>query len=121
MNEKLIEINKTSMSYVDPTLKASYLRLAKKALKEVMSYLPEAGNGKIRSNMGGIAVSGEVTAHYDRIYVDISQSCIGPGNEIMYRSCAGQKDYEGGVNNFAPLEDLLNPAELAEKLRRGIK
>jgi hypothetical protein len=39
----------------------------------------------LRSNQGGIAVSGEVTLHADRLYVQASQ----PGPERIPASCSG--------------------------------
>lgn len=54
----------------------------------------------IRSNMGGIAVSGEVTLHGGRIYVQLEQSCLGPGEGILVRTCQGRKDYTGGQNHW---------------------
>lgn len=45
----------------------------------------------IRSNVAGIAVSGEVTLHADRLYVQISESCIGRGGPmVLYRTCRGR-------------------------------
>jgi hypothetical protein len=68
------------------------------------------GSFDLRSNPGGIAVSGEVTLHADRLYVQASQSSMGPGYGILFRTCRDRKDYCGGRNNFASL-DLLNDTE----------
>lgn len=55
----------------------------------------------IRSNWGGIAVSGEVTLHADTIYVQLFESCVGNrGVQTLCRSCNGRKDYAGGINHL---------------------
>lgn len=64
-----------------------------------------AGTFDIRSNMGGIAVSGEVTLHSDTLYVQLSES-LRPGIDIMFRTCKGRKDYSGGMNNFSHVRTL---------------
>jgi hypothetical protein len=65
-----------------------------------------------------IAVSGEVTLHADRHYVQASQSAMGFDTGILFRSCEGRRDYVGGRNNFASLDLLHHPAELAALIRR---
>jgi hypothetical protein len=71
----------------------------------------------LRSNEGGIAVSGEITLHADRLYVQASQPATGSDTGILLRSCEGRRDYTGGVNNFASLDLLHRPAELARRIR----
>jgi hypothetical protein len=71
----------------------------------------------LRSNPGGIAVSGEVTLHADRLYVQVSQPAPGADSGILFRSCDGRRDYVGGVNNFASLDLLHDPAALARRIR----
>jgi hypothetical protein len=71
----------------------------------------------LRSNKAGIAVSGEVTLHADRIYVQVSQSVMGPDCGILIRTCQGRKDYVGGPNNFASLDLLNRPEELARRIK----
>lgn len=75
------------------------------------------GSYDLRSNPAGIAVSGEITLHGDRLYLQVSQSAIGNGNGILFRSCKGRKDYVGGPNNFALLDLLSRPEELACRIR----
>lgn len=78
------------------------------------------GGYDLRSNKGGIAVSGEVTLHADHLYVQVSQPATGYDTGIMFRSCRGRRDYVGGPNNFASLDLLNDPSELALHLRRRI-
>jgi hypothetical protein len=71
----------------------------------------------LRSNEAGPAVSGEITLHAGWLYVQVSQSSMGPNAGILFRSCQHRHDYVGGVNNFAPIDLLHRPAELADHIR----
>ena len=75
------------------------------------------GSYDLRSNPAGIAVSGEITLHTDFLYVQASQSVMGHDNGILFRTCKGRKDYVGGPNNFAALDLLNRPEELARRIR----
>ena len=77
----------------------------------------ESGTYDLRSNQGGIAVSGEITLHGDHLYVQVSQSAMGYHSGILFRTCEGRKDYVGGPNNFASLDLLNRPDELARWIR----
>ena len=86
------------------------------ALAEALGLAP--GGFDFRRNEGGIAVSGEATIHTDRLYVQVSQPATGSDTGILFRSCDGRRDYTGGRNNFASLDLLHRPAELAHLIRR---
>lgn len=62
----------------------------------------------IRSNRAGIAVSGEVTLHADRLYVQISEHCFGgrAGASVLYRACKGRQDYSGGTNHTRSMGEI---------------
>lgn len=75
----------------------------------------------LRSNHGGIAVSGEITLHGDRLYVQVSQSALGTDTGILFRSSEGRRDYTGGRNHFASLDLLHRPGELARLIRRHVE
>ncbi|MBA3448357.1 MAG: hypothetical protein H0T56_12260 [Pseudaminobacter sp.] len=62
-----------------------------------------SGTYIIRSNRGGIAVSGEITLHHGRAYVQVSQFALTSGHGILIRTCKGRRDYTGGPNNFVAL------------------
>ena len=64
-----------------------------------------------------IAVSGEITLHADWLYVQVSQPATGSDTGILFRSCRHRHDYIGGVNNFASLDLLHRPKELARRIR----
>lgn len=77
----------------------------KKFLKELAKEIGVADQCDIRSNMGGMAVSGEVTLHADSLYVQLFESCR-PGVHVLYRSCKGRKDYSGGTNMLVSMQEL---------------
>ena len=110
---KLAQIMQQTIAY-NAQLKAAFHREARKALKALATALQLAqGTFEIRSNQGGIAVSGEVTLHAEWFYVQVSQSCVNlPG--IMFRTVSGRKDYTGGRNHYAAVTALENPSEFAQ-------
>ncbi len=68
----------------------------------------------LRTVKAGISVSGDVTLHGDHVYVRVSQPAAGSDEEgILFRACEGREDYVGGDNNFASLDLLHQPKELA--------
>jgi len=71
---------------------------------------------EVRHNQGGIAVSGEITLHSDTLYVQLSQTCLGPNYGFMWRTCKHRKDYTGGANQWAKWEELLDIEKLARKM-----
>lgn len=74
----------------------------------------------IRSNRGGIAVSGEVTLHGDSIYVQLSLGAMGAGREVLFRKVAGRKDHVGDGNNWASVQELIHPSQFAARIRREL-
>lgn len=80
---------------------------ARKRLKSLAVELGfPPGSYEIRSNLGGIAVSGEVILHHDAVYIQICQPATGRDTGIMIRSCRGHHDYVGSRNHFEPLARL---------------
>lgn len=72
----------------------------------------------VRSNKGGIAVSGEITLHHDLFYVQVSQPWGTDGSTgILLRMCNGREDYHGGRNHFLPLVMLDDVPALAVHVR----
>jgi len=71
----------------------------------------------LRSNQGGIAVSGEITLHHERVYVQVSQPATRADSGILIRTCEGRRDYTGGPNHFAPLSMLDDLPALAAGVR----
>ena len=97
--------------------KANFHRQAKTVLRRLAKALGYANKDfDLRSNMGGIAVSGEITLHSDTLYVQLSQSALGPNMGFMWRTCKGRKDYTGGANQWAKWESLEDLEALAKTM-----
>lgn len=75
------------------------------------------GSYDLRSNQGGIAVSGEITLYHKAVYIQVSQSALGGGMGVLIRTCRGRRDYSGGQNNFVPLALLDDIPALAARVR----
>jgi hypothetical protein len=91
--------------------KAAFHKDGKKFLKQLATELAlTPGSYDIRSNLGGIAVSGEVTLHAEHIYVQLAETAR-PGAQILYRHCQGRKDYCGGQNNMVSVKSLVTAEE----------
>ncbi len=58
-----------------------------------------AGSFDLRSNKAGIAISGEVTLHHARVYIQVSQPAFGGDTSggVLIRTCRGRRDYVGGL------------------------
>jgi len=106
----------------DDEQKRRFHREAKKRLKELAGELGFTSAGHdLRTNAGGIAVSGEITLHADTLYVQVSQPATGCDSGILIRSCEGRKDYTGGPNHLCPLSCLDDIPQLAHHCRAVIK
>lgn len=111
VHQALLADNINGYSNEGATSKAAFHTQGKKFLKELDAVLnPNGDHAKqIRSNLGGVAVSGEVTLHSEHMYVQISEHATSRGLSIMYRTCDGLKDYSGHTNNFISMRDFANP------------
>ena len=107
----------TSCSYA-PDQKRRFHAAARARLRRLAAELgfPPAAFD-LRSNQGGIAVSGEITLHHARIYVQVCQPSTRADSGILIRTCDGQRDYTGGRNHFAPLSMLDDIPALAVSVR----
>ncbi len=95
---------------------------AKNRLKELagqLGFIP--ADYDLRTNAGGVAVSGEVTLHHSALYVQVCQPATGWDSGILIRSCESRKDYTGGPNHFAPLSWLDDIPQLAHRCHAVIK
>ncbi len=97
----------------------SHARRQFKRLAAALGLSPGAYD--LRSNQGGIAVSGEVTLHADHLYVQACQPATGHDTGVLFRTCKGRKDYHGGPNNFASLDLLNRPHDLAARIREACR
>lgn len=119
--QQFVNLAKTNVSYTT-TLKNEFHRQGKRVARFLAKKLGLAkGTFDVRSNMGGIAVSGEITIHGDKIYVQLFQSCFGPDHGFLYRKCNGRKDYVGLTNRYMKWEELLNFDRAVEKIRNEME
>lgn len=110
---RLIKLAKTPIGY-NPTLKSEFLNLGRQMMMRLASSLGlNEDQYEVRVNEGGIAVSGEVTLHTDRHYIQFCPSRIG-GEGFLVRTCKGRKDYTGGRNHWVKWEDLKDLGRLSE-------
>jgi hypothetical protein len=107
----------TSCSY-EPDRKRRFHIVARARLRRLAAELgfPPA-SFDLRSNQGGIAVSGEITLHHERVYVQVCQPATRADTGILIRTCQGRRDYTGGRNHFAPLSMLDDIPALAARVR----
>lgn len=106
-----------SVAY-DATRKKEFHNLATRRLRQLAGLLGfDKADYDLRSNMGGVAVSGEVTLHHERVYIQAAQSAIGADSGILIRTCEGRKDYTGGPNHFASLSTLDDLPQLVRKVK----
>jgi hypothetical protein len=110
---------KADASY-NETNKAAFHSESKKVLRALAKALKlEKGQFDLRSNMGGIAVSGEVTLHSDNLYIQFQQSVLG-GTQFMWRTCKGRKDYTGGQNQWMKWDDLKDIQKVADYMNKVV-
>ncbi len=108
---------RTPVAY-DAAAKRAFHAGARRQLKRLAIALGLApGSYDLRSNQGGIAVSGEITLHTDHVYIQACQPATGHDTGILFRTCKGRKDYYGGRNHFASLDLLNRPEALAVRIR----
>ena len=89
-------------------------------LAAALGYAPDAYD--VRSNKGGIAVTGEVTLHTDNLYVQVCDAWGGNHLQLLIRTCKGRKDYCGGMNhnlNFhlASFDDIV---QFCQRITRNV-
>ena len=102
----------------NPEIKQRFHAAARRRLRrlaEALDFPP--GSFDLRSNPGGIAVSGEITLHHEDLYVQVCQPATGADSGILIRTCRGRRDYTGGRNHFAPLRLLDDESALAAQVR----
>src|SRR6202040_1639503 len=104
------------VAYEDDAKRAFHSK-ARRQLKLLAEALRlEPANYDLRSNKAGPAVSGEITLHADHLYVQACQPATGHDSGVLFRTCRGRQDYHGGPNNFASLDCLNRPKELARRI-----
>lgn len=117
----LVALARRGITY-DAEAKTAFHREAKSSLRALARELglgPE--DYDLRSNYGGVAVSGEITLHSNQAYVQISLGCMGPGREVMYRRCSGRSDYCGERNYYCDIAKATRPASFAAHITRDLR
>lgn len=111
MSKRDYETLTTDCSY-DEVAKKAFHRVARKHLTRVAKALGRAkGEYRLSSNMGGAAVSGEVTLKTKFIHIEVSQ--FGGGlPPVRIRTCQGMDDHTGGRNHFYDAAELIEVDDL---------
>lgn len=106
----------------DDVAKKRFHDTARRRLRDLAKILGfEPGSYDLRSNKAGPAVSGEITLHHDDVYIQVSQSLMGPGSGILYRTCNGRRDYTGGQNLYMPTAMLDDLESMATRVQSVIR
>jgi hypothetical protein len=101
----------------EPERKRRFHAIARARLRKLALELRlPTGSFDLRSNQCGIAVSGEVILHHEKLYVHVSQPAMRANTGILIRTCRGRRDYTGGADHFAPLSLLDDIPALAERV-----
>ena len=104
----------------DDDAKEAFHRNARRQLKLVAKVLGLAPTPyDLRSNKAGPAVSGEITLHAGHLNEQACQPATGGDTGLLIRTCQGRKDYVGGRNNFASLDLLNRPEDLARRIKEA--
>lgn len=108
IKKTLLQSDYTSYSDAGHARKLAMHKDGKAFLKQLADVLGlEKKDYDLRSNMAGIAVSGEVTLHSDHLYLQLHESCVGGGGlELLYRACDGRRDFCGKRNHFIRMREL---------------
>lgn len=112
--ERFIQIAQTPVAY-NETAKKEFLRLGKQVAVNLAQQLGlDKKDYDVRVNKAGIAVSGEVTLHTDRRYIQLGQFCGANDRGFLVRTCKGRKDYVGGQNYYVKWESLRDMGNVCE-------
>lgn len=111
---RFVNIATTPVAY-NETAKREFLRVGRQMAIHLAARMGlNEDQYEVRVNKAGIAVSGEVTLHTDRHYIQFSQSSGILESGFLVRSCKGRKDYTGGRNHFVKWEDLRDLDRVVE-------
>ena len=101
-----------------PERKQRFHVVARARLRQLATELHwPKGSFDLRSNQGGIAVSGEITLHHAQVYVQVCQPATRCDTGILIRTCRDRRDYSGGPNHFDALSLLDDIPAFAARVR----
>ena len=101
----------------DLNAKETFHRTARARFRKLANLMGwQESSFDLRSNRAGFAVSGEITLHHDRVYIQVSQPCTGHDTGSLIRRCNGRKHYTGERNHFASLSLLDDLPALASRV-----
>ena len=87
--------------------KKAFHAVARKFARQVARDLDlPKGSFTVRTNMAGDGVGGDTTLHAETFYLNFCTE--NPGFlEVLYRTCAGRKDYGGGLNQWTTYQKVV--------------
>jgi hypothetical protein len=105
----------------DEAAKALFHADGRRALRRLADALGLAeADYEIRSNKGGVAVSGEITLHGEAVWVSLGLGALGADHEVCFRGVRGRRDHHGDRNHWASIRELLAPDRFAARIRREL-
>lgn len=117
----LVTLAHRGVSY-DAPAKETFHREGQKAMRRLAKALGfETVDYDLRSNKGGIAVSGEITLHGAHVYVQLSLGLCGMDREVLFRSCRGRHDFTGHRNHFASVTELMDAEKFAQRIAHELQ
>ncbi|WP_196160863.1 hypothetical protein [Reinekea sp. G2M2-21] len=120
---QLIELLSGQLSY-QYEAKEQFHRIGKSYFRDLAKRLSlSKSDFRLSSNKAGIAVSGEITLHTDKFYLQLSQSYVSYGNnrhDILLRTVKDRSDYAGGPNCHLPTVLLADADNLARYIEHHI-
>jgi len=106
----------------DEAAKHIFHREGRQAMHRLAEALDlEQGSYDVRSDKGGVAISGDITLHGEEVWVRLSLGYLGPNHEVAFRRVKGRKDHFGDRNRWASVNELLAPHRFADRLRKELQ
>lgn len=111
MNPKPYYLTAVEAHHADLDAKVCWHRVWKRRLNQIAKDLnwPE-DSFRVRSNLAGPAILGDVTLHGEQLYIALGGSFWKngrPDGDVLYRTVDGIGDYTGGHNQWTTLQDVV--------------
>jgi hypothetical protein len=96
------------------SIRAAFHSKARAALEQLALELHLGPySNEIRTNAGSAFVAGQTTPTGDSLYIQVREPGGSPGTGIVFRSCAGHRDFTGGTSRHVYIAFLDDPRSLA--------